>query len=121
MSKGNILSPKEEIIMSCIWLHGPLRVKEIIELLPEPKPHFNTVSTFVRGLQSKGWITHERYGNTHRYSAKVPINEYRMASLERIANYLFSGNYESLVDFLLCSGKLNKDSIPSSSENLNHH
>ncbi len=113
MSKGNILSPKEEIIMSCIWLHGPLRVKEIIELLPDPKPHFNTISTFVRGLQSKGWITHERCGNTHRYSAKVPINEYRLASLERIVGYLFNGKYDLLVDFLSENGKLGNPSSES--------
>ena len=99
MSKGNILSPKEEIIMSCIWMHGPLRVKEIIDLLPDPKPHFNTISTFVRGLQSKGWITHERNGNIHSYSAAIPINRYRDSALDRIVNLFFEGDYAKLIDY----------------------
>ena len=107
MSKGNILSPKEEIIMSCIWNHGPLRVKEIIDYLPSPKPHFNTISTFVRGLLAKGWISHERCGNTHLYSAVIPLDEYRLSSLERITERLFKGDYSSLVDFLQQNGKLN--------------
>lgn len=63
------LSPKEEAIMACFWQHGPLFVREILELLPEPKPHFNTVSTFVRGLEAKGWVGHEQIGNSYRYHA----------------------------------------------------
>lgn len=107
MSKGNILSPKEEIIMSCIWHHGPLRVKEIIDFLPEPKPHFNTISTFVRGLQSKGWISHKRNGNTYLYFPLVSLDEYRLSSLERTARLLFPEGFKQLVEFLDNNGKLN--------------
>ena len=46
------LSPKEEEIMSCFWQRGPLFVREVVEMMPEPKPHFNTVSTFVRSLEA---------------------------------------------------------------------
>lgn len=101
-----ILSPKEEIIMACIWHNGPLRVKEIIDLLPEPKPHFNTVSTFVRGLQAKGWLKHERHKNTHTYAANIPLDQYRCSALDRICKCLFAGNYNDLVDFLTVNGKL---------------
>lgn len=111
MSKGNILSPKEEIIMACIWHCGPVRVKEIIDLLPEPKPHFNTISTFVRGLQKKGWINHERCGNTHKYSAAVPLDEYRDSSLSRIVSCLFNKDYSSLVDFLYKNGKISAEQL----------
>lgn len=100
MSKGNILSPKEEMIMSCFWLHGPLFVRQIIQLLPDPKPHFNTVSTFVRGLENKGWVSHEQIGNTFRYFAVVPLDNYRSASLERVCQLLFDGNYQDFADFL---------------------
>lgn len=38
------LTDKEEEIMLIFWQNGPLFVKEIMELLPDPKPHVNTIS-----------------------------------------------------------------------------
>lgn len=52
------LSPKEEEIMRMFWSKGPMFVRDLLELYNEPKPHYNTVSTLVRGLEEKGlWDT----------------------------------------------------------------
>ena len=47
------LTAKEEEIMGWFWQKGPLFVKELLEYYEEPKPHFNTLSTIVRGLEEK--------------------------------------------------------------------
>lgn len=47
------LTAKEEEIMGFFWRKGPLFVKEILAFYEEPKPHFNTLSTIVRGLEEK--------------------------------------------------------------------
>lgn len=47
------LTVKEEEIMGWFWQKGPLFVKELLEYYEEPKPHFNTLSTIVRGLRRK--------------------------------------------------------------------
>ena len=52
------LTAKEEEIMNFFWQHGPLYVKEILEFYEDPRPHFNTVSTIVRGLEEKGYTSH---------------------------------------------------------------
>ena len=36
------LTRREEELMQCFWTHGPLFVRELVALAPEPKPHFNT-------------------------------------------------------------------------------
>lgn len=52
------LTAKEEEIMGFFWEKGPLFVKEMLAFYDEPKPHFNTLSTIVRGLEEKGfWHT----------------------------------------------------------------
>ena len=48
------MTDKEEELMRIFWNHGPMFVREIVELYPEPRPHFNTLSTFVRNLEQKG-------------------------------------------------------------------
>ena len=60
------LSAREEEIMGFFWEKGPLFVKEIVGLYEEPRPHFNTLSTFVRALEEKGYLSHRTFGNTKR-------------------------------------------------------
>jgi len=55
------LTAKEEEIMGFFWEKGPLFVKEILAFYDEPRPHFNTLSTIVRGLEEKGFLAHHTY------------------------------------------------------------
>lgn len=64
------LTPREEELMRCFWTRGPLFVRELVALWPEPKPHFNTLSTMVRGLEAKGYVGHKAYGGTPVLSAR---------------------------------------------------
>ena len=42
------LTRREEELMHRFWEHGPMFVRELVALFPDPKPHFNTISTMVR-------------------------------------------------------------------------
>ena len=53
------LTVKEEEIMNLFWERGALFVRELLENYDDPKPHFNTLSTIVRGLEEKGFLTHK--------------------------------------------------------------
>lgn len=105
------LSPKEEEIMSCFWEHGPLFVREVVEMMPEPKPHFNTVSTFVRSLESKGWLTHEQMGNSYRYAPAVDVDEYRDRSLRGFIDRFFGRSYLNVVSSLVKDEKISTDEL----------
>jgi predicted transcriptional regulator len=52
------LTAKEEEVMNLFWEKGPLFVRELLECYSEPRPHFNTLSTIVRGLEEKGFVDH---------------------------------------------------------------
>lgn len=52
------LTAKEEEVLDFFWKKGPLYVREIVELYDDPKPHFNTISTIVRALEEKGYLSH---------------------------------------------------------------
>ena len=59
------LTAREEEIMGYFWTKGPLFVKQLLEFYDEPRPHFNTLSTIVRGLEEKGFLAHHTFGNTN--------------------------------------------------------
>lgn len=73
------LTVKEEELMGYFWEKGPLFVKEMLAFYEEPKPHFNTLSTIVRGLEDKGFLAHHTFGiiSTIPLSAKkISVKEH---------------------------------------------
>ena len=97
--------------MACFWQHGPMFVREVIERLPDPKPHFNTVSTFVRSLEAKGWLTHEQLGNAFRYSPAVGPDAYRDRSVKGFVDRFFGKSYLSFVSTLVKEEKISTDEL----------
>ena len=107
------LTKREEELMKLFWERGPLFVKEIIPLLDDPKPHFNTISTIVRGLEAKGYVAHEAFGNTHRYYAAVSENEHGKLSLGSVVNRYFGKSYLNAVSSLVKEEKISVDELKS--------
>ena len=91
------LSPKEEVIMNLFWEHGPLFVKELLAFYDEPKPHFNTVSTFVRQLEEQGFVGHHAYGTTYQYYPIISRTEYHKHTVRGVINKYFNNSYLDVV------------------------
>ena len=121
MDKKKALSAKEEEIMTCFWEKGQLFIREVVDMLPDPKPHFNTVATFVRGLETKGWLTHQQFGNSFRYSPTVSLREYRSSSLSRIVDRLFGKSYLSFVSSLVNDEKISTDELKDLIKKIENH
>ena len=100
------LTEKEEAIMKIFWEKRPLFVKEIVEILPEPKPHVNTVSTFVRILEDKGYLTHEKLGTTYRYKPLLSETDYGKKSLRNIMMRYFNNSLSNVVSALVKDEKI---------------
>ena len=107
------LTKREEEIMKLFWEKGPLFVKEIIPLLDDPKPHFNTISTIVRGLEAKGFVAHEAFGNTHRYYAAVSESEHGKQTLGSVVNRFFGSSYINAVSSLVKEEKISIEELKS--------
>lgn len=95
------LSTREEEIMGYFWDKGPMFVKEIVELYDEPRPHFNTLSTFVRGLEEKGYVGHRTFGKSYQYYALVSRDDFKKKTLKGIISKYFNESYLGLVSSLV--------------------
>lgn len=105
------LTPKEEEIMRWFWSKGPLFVKELQELYPEPRPHFNTLSTLVRLLEQKGYVAHKAYGKTYQYYACVAEDEFRKSTLKDVVRKYFADSYLQAVSTLVQDNALSDAEI----------
>jgi len=95
------LTKAEEEIMQALWLLEMANVKSIIELLPEPKPAYNTVSTIVRILESKGFVDYEKQGKGHLYFPIVKKEAYSNQSINKLVDNYFQGSFKSMVSFFV--------------------
>lgn len=93
------LTKAEEQIMQILWKLEKGFVKDILEHLPKPKPAYNTVSTIVRILEKKGFVSHKAYGNTHEYYPVLSKEEYTRKFLKRFVENYFSDSFKEMVSF----------------------
>lgn len=54
----------------CFW-------KEVNAAITDEQPHYNTLSTIIRNLEEKDFVSHNAYGNTHQYFPIVKMDDYR--------------------------------------------
>ena len=101
------LTKAEEQIMQVLWDREGGFVKEIIDSLPAPKPAYNTVSTIIRILETKGFVDHESFGKSHRYFPKIQKEEYKKLITGKLLQGYFENSASSMLSFFLEERKLN--------------
>lgn len=109
--KRQLLTEKESEIMNILWDHGSLFVREMLEYYPEPRPHFNTVATTVRILESKGYVEHEVLGTSHRFKAIVERKKLSSRSLADVIRNYFGNSYKMAVSALVEEEKISVDEL----------
>jgi len=105
------LTKAEEQVMHILWQIEKGFVKDIIEHLPEPKPAYNTVSTIVRILEQKGFVSHKAYGKSHEYHPIVEKKKYQNFFLNNFLTGYFSGSFENMVSFFAKENDLDLNDV----------
>jgi BlaI family transcriptional regulator, penicillinase repressor len=100
------LTRAEEQVIQVLWELKKAFVKEIIEELPEPKPAYNTVSTIIRILETKGFVSHEAFGKSHRYFPLISKEEYKSFATGKLLNNYFENSVESMFSFFVKEEKI---------------
>lgn len=100
------LTRAEDQVMQILWKLEKCFVKDILEQMPEPKPAYNTVSTIVRILETKGFVNHKAYGKTHEYFPLISKERYTKFYLNNLIKGYFNGSFQNLVSFFAKENKI---------------
>jgi BlaI family transcriptional regulator, penicillinase repressor len=93
------LTKAEEQIMKILWEMESGLVKDIRESFSDPKPARNTVSTVLRVLEKKGYVSHKAYGNVHLYFPLVSKRNYSKAQLFGLLENYFNNSFPAMASF----------------------
>ena len=105
------LTNREEEIMDIFWEKGSMFVNDLIRQLPKQKTHYNTISTIVRGLEKKGFLDHQQFGNTYRYFAIISRGEFSKNSFKNLVTKYFNASYPSIVYMFMEEGKISTEEV----------
>ncbi len=94
------LTKAEEQVMQVLWQIEKGFVNDILEHYKDPKPAYNTVSTIVRILEKKGFVSHHSFGKTHQYYPLMTKKEYTQKYFKGFMKNYFSNSYQALASFL---------------------
>ena len=87
--------------MQALWELDKAFVKDIIDLLPKPTPHYNTVNTILKILVEKGFAAIESLGKSNRYYPLMAKEEYSKKSMKQFVGKYFDGSFANMLSFFV--------------------
>jgi predicted transcriptional regulator len=100
------LTNKEEEIMHILWKLEKAFVKEVMAEIKEDQPHYNTLSTIIRNLEEKGYVSYNAFGKTHQYFPIISLEKYRKGFMNTAIENYFDSSYKNMVSFFAKEEKI---------------
>lgn len=100
------ITKAEEQIMEAIWKIDKGFLKDVMEAIPAPKPHPNTVATIIRILIEKGYVAFEQQGRNNLYRVKITRSQYAKRSISNVVRTYFEGSPANVVSHFIDDKKI---------------
>jgi BlaI family penicillinase repressor len=112
------LTKAEEQVMQILWLLKQGYLKDILEKMPEPKPHSNTVATILKILIDKGFVSFEVMGRNNLYKPAVSKAEYGKKSINQLVKGYFENSPAKLLSHFVNENKLSQEDLEALLEQI---
>jgi BlaI family penicillinase repressor len=100
------LTRAEEQLMQVLWQLEKGFVKDVIEQLAEPKPAYNTVSTIIRILETKGFVGHTAFGKSHEYFPLISKEQYQNFATDKLMSGYFDNSVKHMFSYFVKKEKI---------------
>ncbi len=105
------LTKAEEQVMQAIWKLNKAFLREIVDAMPVPKPHQNTVATLLKILIEKKYIKVDVIGRMHQYYPAISKEAYSKASMKTLVKGYFEGSFSEAVSFMVKENNLSIEEL----------
>jgi predicted transcriptional regulator len=95
------LTKAEEQVMQALWKLEKAFLREIVEAMPNPKPHQNTVATLLKILIEKEFVGIIAISRHHQYHPLISKDEYSKRSMKQLVKGYFEGSFSNIVSFMV--------------------
>ncbi|MCR9293218.1 MAG: BlaI/MecI/CopY family transcriptional regulator [bacterium] len=112
MAERPVLSKWEMDVARVVWEIGPASVREIHEHLSKQRQiDFTTVQTYLRRMESKGYLNSSLKGRIRIYSSRTRPGTVIRENVNELVDRLFGGEYMPLVRHLIEDRGVDREKI----------
>jgi predicted transcriptional regulator len=112
------LTKAEEQVMQVLWKLEKAFLRDIIEGMPNPKPHQNTIATILKILVDKEFVKTTAFGRQHQYEPLVSKDAYSKSSIKNLVKGYFGGSFFNAVSFMVKENNLSVQDLEALLNNL---
>lgn len=105
------LTKAEEQVMQIVWKIKEGFIRDIMDALPAPKPHQNTVATILKILTDKGFVGIKVFGRQHQYYPLITKETYSKSSIKNLVKSYFGGSFSEAVSFMVKENSLSLEEL----------
>lgn len=105
------LTPQEENVMLHVWQLNECAIKDVVDMMEDPKQPYTTVASIFNNLENKGYLTMRRFGNVKVYKPKISEASYKRHFLSDVVKSYFDNSYKELVSFFAKEQKVSADDL----------
>lgn len=99
--------------MQALWKIREGFIRDILDALPAPKPHQNTVATILKILIDKEFVGIKVFGRQHQYYPLVTRDAYSKASMKTLVKSYFGGSFSEAVSFMVKENSISLEDLES--------
>jgi BlaI family transcriptional regulator, penicillinase repressor len=107
------LTKAEEQVMQALWKLEKAFLRDLVEAMPSPKPHQNTVATLLKILAEKEFVGINVISRHHEYFPLVTKDEYSKRSMKQLVKGYFEGSFSNVVSFLVKENNISVEELES--------
>src|SRR4051794_4232580 len=105
------LTKAEEQVMQAVWKIKEGFIRDIMDALPNPKPHQNTVATILKILMEKEFIGIKVFGRQHQYYPLISKEAYTKSSIKNLVKSYFGGSFSDAVSFMVKENNISLEDL----------
>ncbi|GAC1708863.1 MAG: BlaI/MecI/CopY family transcriptional regulator [Flavisolibacter sp.] len=106
-----VLTKAEEQVLQAVWRVKEGFIRDIMDALPLPKPHQNTIATLLKILIEKEFIGIKVFGRQHQYYALVSKENYSKATMKTWVKGYFGGSFSEALSFMVKENNISLEDL----------
>jgi BlaI family transcriptional regulator, penicillinase repressor len=107
------LTKAEEQVMQVLWKLNKSFLRDIVDSMPVPKPHQNTVATLLKILIEKEFVAVNVLGRQHEYYPTLSKEEYSKRTMKQLVKGYFEGSFSNVVSFMVKENNISIEELES--------
>lgn len=107
------LTKAEEQVMQVLWKLEQAFLRDIVDAMPAPRPHQNTVATLLKILVEKEFVGVNVIGRQHQYYPLLSKEDYSKRSMRQLVKGYFEGSFSNVVTFLVRENNISVEELES--------